>query len=159
MATYARGTLDCEADGDGVACLWRNVDVLAGHIGRAVVVEGQQVNLVRHHGFWDHVVRTESCPAQSWAARSWGDARMHTHVFGEEGHRPGLLAVTQQAASRRRGVSGDRRLTGGLELCLAGVNMESMEYGERNTESCTAVEGNRAGQTQFRTQDSGEGKL
>lgn len=35
----------------------------------------------------------------------------------------------------------DRRLTGGLELCLAGVNMESMEYGERDTEDCTAVEG------------------
>lgn len=85
MATYARGSLDCEADGDGFMCLWGNVDILAGHIGRAVVVEGQQVNLVRHHGFWDHVVRTESCPAQSWAAGSWGDARMHTHVFGEEG--------------------------------------------------------------------------
>jgi hypothetical protein len=85
VATYARGTLDCEADGDGIVCLWRNIDILASHIGRAVVVEGQQVNLVRHHGFWDHVVRTESCPAQSWAAGSWGYARMHPHVSGVEG--------------------------------------------------------------------------
>lgn len=35
-----------------------------------------------------------------------------------------------------------------------------MEYGERNTEDRTAVKGNRAGQTQLRTQESGEkGKI
>lgn len=31
-----------------------------------------------------------------------------------------------------------------------------MEYGERKTEDRTTVKGNRAGQTQFRTRESGE---
>lgn len=57
---------------------------------------------------------------------------MHTHVFGEEGQ--AWLAGSGPASCEEEGGVGDRRLTGGLELCLAGVNMESMEYGERNTE-------------------------
>lgn len=116
VATYARCTFDCEADRDGFLCFWRNVDILAGHVGRAVVVEGQQVNLVRHHGFWDHVVRTESCPAQSWAAGSWGYARMHTHVFGEEGHRPGLLAVDPASCKLQGGAGGGGGGVGGSAI-------------------------------------------
>lgn len=54
MASYAGCTLDCEADSDRVAGLWCNVDVLARDIGRAVVVELQEVHLVGNHGSWDH---------------------------------------------------------------------------------------------------------
>jgi hypothetical protein len=39
------------------------------------------------------------------------------------------------------GWSGGSAIDSGLELWLAGVNMESMEYGERGTQDRTAVEG------------------
>ncbi len=57
MTTYRRGALNCEADGDGVAGPWREVDVLAGHLGRAVVVERQQIDLGGRHGSRAHDAR------------------------------------------------------------------------------------------------------
>ena len=54
MTSYAGRALDCEADGDRIARLGCNVDVLAGDIGRAVVVELQEVYLVGNHGSWYH---------------------------------------------------------------------------------------------------------
>lgn len=74
-----------------------------------------------------------------------GGTRACTHTC-LEWRGTGLACWQWPSQEEGGGVSGDRRLTGGLELCLAGVNMESMEYGERDTEDCTAVEGNRAGQ-------------
>jgi hypothetical protein len=62
MATDARRAFDSEADGNWVMGGGRNVNVLAGHLRRAVVVQGQQVDVVGHHCSWSHV-----------EAREWGD--------------------------------------------------------------------------------------
>jgi len=55
MTADARGALDGKADDDRVAARWRQVDVLAWHLRRPVVVEGQQIDVVGDHGFGHHV--------------------------------------------------------------------------------------------------------
>ena len=54
MSADAGCALDCEPDRHGVVGLGGEVDVLAGDLGRAVVVEGQQVDLVGNHCWGYH---------------------------------------------------------------------------------------------------------
>lgn len=54
MSADARRAFDGEANRHRVARLGRNVDVLARDLGRAIVVEGQQVDLVGNHCFGGH---------------------------------------------------------------------------------------------------------
>ena len=54
MTADARGAFDGEANGQGILGLGRKINVLAGDLGRAIVVERQQIDLVGNHGFWDH---------------------------------------------------------------------------------------------------------
>lgn len=54
MAADGGGALNHEADSDGVFGLWSEVNVLAGDIGRAIIVELQQKNFARRHGARAH---------------------------------------------------------------------------------------------------------
>jgi hypothetical protein len=61
MPADAGGALNGKADGHGLlARLGSQVNVLAGDLGRAVVVQRQQVNFVGYHCLWDHGGRKES---------------------------------------------------------------------------------------------------
>lgn len=57
MATDGRGTLDCKANCYRIVCLWGEIDVFAGDLRRAIVVEGEEVYFVGYHGFRDHLRR------------------------------------------------------------------------------------------------------
>jgi len=54
MTADARGSLDGKADDDRVAARRCQVDVLARHLRRPVVVEGQQIDVVGDHCFGHH---------------------------------------------------------------------------------------------------------
>lgn len=63
MTTDAGRALDGEPDDHWVLGLGRNVSVLARDLGRSIVVERQQVDLVRNHGLWGwHVEGEEETP-------------------------------------------------------------------------------------------------
>lgn len=66
MTADARRALDGKTDGYGVVRFRREVDVLAWHIRRAIIVQREEVDLVRHHGFGDHIgevgAGSFSCP-------------------------------------------------------------------------------------------------
>ena len=55
MAADAGSALDGKADGYWIFRLGRNVNVLARHVRRAIVLERQQVHFVGNHGSGDHV--------------------------------------------------------------------------------------------------------
>lgn len=54
MATDGRRALNGKADGDGITAFWGDINVLASNLGRAVVVQWQQINLVGRHDAWAH---------------------------------------------------------------------------------------------------------
>lgn len=88
MTTDARCALNGEADDDGIVGFGGNIDILASHIGRTVVVEGEQVDFVRHHGSWYHVVKREEgalrCELGDFWARTCTCQRVRT-VEGQRG--------------------------------------------------------------------------
>ena len=82
MATYRTGTLDLEADHIGRACGWRQVDVRAGHVGRAGVGQWQKVDGLQARRLWQGRSHLECLPTASgsgWPAVKGGggmDGRM-----------------------------------------------------------------------------------
>ncbi len=54
MPADARGAFNLEADGDGATALRRKIDVLAPcDLGRTIIVQRQEVDLIRHDRFGD----------------------------------------------------------------------------------------------------------
>lgn len=99
MTTDARSALDCKANNEGIMGLGSNVDILASNIRRAVVVEGQQIDLVGHHCFRYHVDKKKSCPASSssWAVGETQRTLLHVSLTGV-GARSGLLPLVGGSA-------------------------------------------------------------
>lgn len=54
IATDGRGALNGKSDGDRVISRGIEIDVLSRDLGRAVVVELQQINLRGRHDSWAH---------------------------------------------------------------------------------------------------------
>lgn len=68
MATYGRGSFDEEADGNGLGGCRLQVDVASWHIGRAVVSQGEQVDLIGLNGWGRHGAGREEHLAEATLA-------------------------------------------------------------------------------------------
>lgn len=118
MATYAGGALDCEANGDRVLGLWSNIDVLAGDIRRAVVVQRKLVYLVGHHCFRYHDDKRKSSLAGSWAVGVaidfWGN-HVPCRCTCKEGHpdHGGTLGTSGRCSRLQKAAGGPTQNCGG----------------------------------------------